>query len=256
MRRPKRRMRHCASVRSGSAWVDASAWQAAWHDGRRRRLYSPGPSGQSWAEPRYRHFTGTDPNRIQTPTGPVRLRAHRLGAHAWGDLGYDRRRRGLGLCGRTGETENSHCALAAGFAGAVLGTIAFDLIGAAVFPLASTAEPISTTWPSRLLARMLVAVGTAAIIMVSLSSALPRGPRRSRRQAKRSHFTINGEFASSDIVAWVFDPGRPHSGHLQTVAKASDSDLACPSLHDMPMRQDIAHLEHLVDDLIDTGLHR
>ena len=59
--------------------------------------------------------------------------------------------------------------------GPVLGTIAFDLIGAAVFPLASTAEPISTTWPSRLLARMLVAVGTAAIIMVSLS-ALCREP--------------------------------------------------------------------------------
>ena len=43
-------------------------------------------------------------------------------------------------------------AAAVGFAGAVLGAIAFELVGAGLFPLASTGEPISTTWPSRLAA--------------------------------------------------------------------------------------------------------
>ncbi len=60
-------------------------------------------------------------------------------------------------------------ALAAGFAGGLLGAIAFDLIGAAIFPLANTGEALSTTWPSRLLARMLVGLGTAGALIFGVS---------------------------------------------------------------------------------------
>ncbi|HZW30256.1 MAG TPA: hypothetical protein VFF52_06070 [Isosphaeraceae bacterium] len=63
--------------------------------------------------------------------------------------------------------------LAAGFVGAVLGTIAFDLIGAALFPFADTAEPIATTWPCRLLARMLVTAATAAAMILVLPAPRP-----------------------------------------------------------------------------------
>ncbi len=58
----------------------------------------------------------------------------------------------------------------AGFIGAVLGAIAFDFIGAGLFSLAETGEPISTTWASRLTARLLVALATAAVIVFFLGS--------------------------------------------------------------------------------------
>src|SRR5205823_9248791 len=53
-------------------------------------------------------------------------------------------------------------ALLGGFVGAVAGSILSDLVGALVFPLAMTARPISATWGSRLMARLLV-TGLAAI---------------------------------------------------------------------------------------------
>jgi hypothetical protein len=59
-------------------------------------------------------------------------------------------------------------ALAAGFAGAILGAIVFELIGAATFPLANTGQPISSTWQTRLLARLLVAGGTVACVILHL----------------------------------------------------------------------------------------
>jgi hypothetical protein len=59
-------------------------------------------------------------------------------------------------------------AIIASFAGAVLGAVVFDLIGAAVFPLASTVQPMSTTLESRLLARLLVAIATAGIVILFL----------------------------------------------------------------------------------------
>ncbi len=62
---------------------------------------------------------------------------------------------------------------AAGFAGAVLGAIAFDLIGAGLFPMADTGDPVSITWASRLTARLLVALATAAVIIL----VLPAGQR-------------------------------------------------------------------------------
>ena len=70
-------------------------------------------------------------------------------------------------------------AIAAGFVGAVLGAIVFDLVGAAIFPLASTEQPISTTWPSRLLARLLVTVTSVAVVMMFLSGPLSAGEQQS-----------------------------------------------------------------------------
>jgi hypothetical protein len=66
-------------------------------------------------------------------------------------------------------------ALMAGFAGAVVGSVAFDLVGAALFPFSDTLAPISTTWASRLMARLLVTVVTAAAVTLSLSA-----PRRTK----------------------------------------------------------------------------
>ena len=65
-------------------------------------------------------------------------------------------------------------ALAAGFMGAVLGAIVFDLIGGLLFPLASTGQPISTTWPTRLMARLMVTVATAAVVVVQLPCSRAR----------------------------------------------------------------------------------
>src|SRR5262245_14870968 len=47
-------------------------------------------------------------------------------------------------------------AVLGGFAGAILGSILYDLVGALVFPLAMTTKPISVTWGSRLLAHLFV----------------------------------------------------------------------------------------------------
>lgn len=60
-------------------------------------------------------------------------------------------------------------ALVAGFAGALIGAVAFDLIGVVAFPGARTDEPISATWVTRLMARLLVTVATAG----ALSRVLP-----------------------------------------------------------------------------------
>lgn len=68
--------------------------------------------------------------------------------------------------------------VAGGFAGAVLGTVVFDVIGAAIFPLAGTAEPISATWPSRLFARLAVTLGCAALAIVSLPGEKPVASRQ------------------------------------------------------------------------------
>ena len=71
-------------------------------------------------------------------------------------------------------------ALTAGFAGALVGAVAFDLIGAVAFPGAMTDDPISRTWVTRLMARLLVTVATAAAVSLVLPvrSGEPSGPRR------------------------------------------------------------------------------
>ncbi len=63
----------------------------------------------------------------------------------------------------------------AGLAGAIFGAIVFDLIGGILFPLAETGEAISTNWPSRLTARVLVCIATAALVVLSLPTPRPSG---------------------------------------------------------------------------------
>jgi hypothetical protein len=55
-------------------------------------------------------------------------------------------------------------ALTAGLMGAVLGAVAYEMIGAVFFTSANTNYPISETWPTRLMARLLVTIGTAAAL--------------------------------------------------------------------------------------------
>jgi hypothetical protein len=71
-------------------------------------------------------------------------------------------------------------ALTAGFIGALVGAVAFELIGAVAFPGAKTDDPISRTWATRLMARLLVTAATAAALTLVLPvrSGEPSGPRR------------------------------------------------------------------------------
>lgn len=62
-------------------------------------------------------------------------------------------------------------ALTAGFLGAVLGAIVMELCGAAFFASAATVKPISDTWPTRFLARLLVTIGTAAGLILFFKPA-------------------------------------------------------------------------------------
>jgi hypothetical protein len=59
--------------------------------------------------------------------------------------------------------------LIAGLAGGALGAAAFELLGAAFFTAARTGEAISESWPTRLMARLLVTVGTAAVVALFLA---------------------------------------------------------------------------------------
>ena len=69
-------------------------------------------------------------------------------------------------------------ALAAAVVGAVLGAVVFELIGGAIFPLADTVKPISTTWPSRLLARLLVAGATGGAFWFLPATLAANGRQR------------------------------------------------------------------------------
>ncbi len=90
-----------------------------------------------------------------------------IGTHAsiWGLTGAVA---GLAFAVGFGERRMYGRAVAAGLVGALLGTIAFDLIGIMLFPLGNTGQPISTTWPTRLLARLLVAVAAAILVILLL----------------------------------------------------------------------------------------
>jgi uncharacterized membrane protein len=84
----------------------------------------------------------------------------------WGLIGAAA---GLAFAVGLGERRLMARALLAGFAGAALGAIAFDLLGGALFPLADTGLPISITWTTRLLARLLTTVGAAILVSLTLS---------------------------------------------------------------------------------------
>ncbi len=101
-----------------------------------------------------------------------------LAAHAliWGLLGA---LAGLAFAVGLGERRLIGRAFTAGFAGAVLGAITFELIGGTFFGLAETAHPISATRLTRLMARLLVTVGTAvALAMTLYSETNSRRPTR------------------------------------------------------------------------------
>jgi hypothetical protein len=83
----------------------------------------------------------------------------------WGLLGAAA---GLAFAVGLGELRLSGRTTTAGLVGGVLGALAFELIGAVFFAAAETDEPISETWPTRLMARLLVTVGTAAAIVLLL----------------------------------------------------------------------------------------
>ncbi len=95
----------------------------------------------------------------------------------WGLLGA---LAGLAFAVGLGERPLWVRALTAGFAGALVGAVAFDLIGAVAFPGAMTDDPISRTWVTRLMARLLVTVATAAAVSLVLPvrSGESSGPRR------------------------------------------------------------------------------
>jgi hypothetical protein len=65
-------------------------------------------------------------------------------------------------------------AVIGGFIGAAVGAMAYELIGAAAFPAARTAQFVSATWETRLLARLAVTVLAAAGTVLGLT--LPREP--------------------------------------------------------------------------------
>jgi len=90
-----------------------------------------------------------------------------LASHAtiWGLLGASA---GLAFATGVGERRLIAEASMAGLAGAVLGAVMFELLGGAFFSLAETGKPISATWLTRLLARLLVTMGTAFAVATRL----------------------------------------------------------------------------------------
>jgi hypothetical protein len=83
----------------------------------------------------------------------------------WGLVGASA---GLAFAVGLGDRRLVGRALIAGLAGAVLGAVAFEIIGAVFFTSANTSHAVSETWPTRLLARLLVAIGTAATLALLL----------------------------------------------------------------------------------------
>jgi len=99
-----------------------------------------------------------------------------LATHAliWGLLGA---LAGLAFAVGLGERRLIGKAFMAGLAGAVLGAITFELIGGTFFGLAETSHPISATRLTRLMARLLVTVGTATTVAMMLPNETKgRGP--------------------------------------------------------------------------------
>jgi hypothetical protein len=90
-----------------------------------------------------------------------------LGMHAalWGPLGAVA---GLAFGIGYGRPRQILPLMIGGLAGAIIGTFAYDAIGGSVTPMAGTGDAISVTWPTRLLARLLVAIGAAVAIDLTI----------------------------------------------------------------------------------------
>jgi hypothetical protein len=115
-------------------------------------------------------------SRIRYPDNELVISFLMHGA-IWGLLGA---LAGLAFAVGLGERNLWVRALIAGFAGALVGAVAFDLIGAVAFSGARTDDPISRTWVTRLMARLLVTMATAGAVSLVLPvrSGEPSGPRR------------------------------------------------------------------------------
>lgn len=68
-------------------------------------------------------------------------------------------------------------AILAGLSGALLGSIGYEILGAGVFPMANTSQPVSNWWLTRLLAQVLLAGMTALFLAVASRSRAPASPR-------------------------------------------------------------------------------
>jgi hypothetical protein len=90
-----------------------------------------------------------------------------LGLHAtlWAPLGAVG---GLAFGIGRGRWDQTLRLMMVGLTGAIVGSVVYDVIGGAVTPLARTGDAISITWPTRLLARLLVAIGAAAAIALTI----------------------------------------------------------------------------------------
>jgi hypothetical protein len=83
----------------------------------------------------------------------------------WGLLGASA---GLAFAMGLGDRRHIGRAVAGGFLGALLGAVAYEIIGALVFVYANTHHVLSETWATRLLAYLLVALGTGAAQVLML----------------------------------------------------------------------------------------
>ena len=86
---------------------------------------------------------------------------------SWGALGAVA---GLAFAVGLGQKEIAVQALTAGLTGALAATVCFELIGAVFFSRAGTINPIAITWPARLMARLLVTMGTAVTLVLILAT--------------------------------------------------------------------------------------
>jgi hypothetical protein len=82
----------------------------------------------------------------------------------------------LGLGG--GRERLIHGALG-GLIGAILGTLGYEMVGALLFTAAKTTSPVSWTWTTRLIGRLLVAGVTGLVAGALLDSRGGRGPQPS-----------------------------------------------------------------------------
>ncbi len=83
----------------------------------------------------------------------------------WGSLGAAA---GLAFAAGMGEWRRAGRYVIGGLVGAVLGTLIYEAIGAAVFSSANTGEVISKTTETRFMARLLVTAGTAVAVALLL----------------------------------------------------------------------------------------
>ena len=162
----------------------------------------------------------------------------------WGLLGASA---GLAFAVGLGEPRLCGKVLTAGFVGAVLGTVAFELIGGVAFPMAETGEPISETWATRLMARLLVTVGTALIVILLLPDRARAPSAPSRRPGAAA---LMSDRLSEIRVAWVKPNRQPtvgftrptRVGRRSRTRRAMDPDVVVGEEAVEPVVRDLGHV--------------